>query len=309
MKFFPDQIYAAIHEKDKAKHVVHFSRSDDQRFRQLNQQGYGIYVTANSFNGARKKQSLLKLNAVVGDLDVAKDSGDTTEETREECKLALIEKLNKYCPPSWTVITKNGIQPWYLIDEDKRDENTLKLYEGVMCGLIDVSKGIGGLGDETKDVSRLWRVPGYVHNKSAPFDITEIPGNGHVWELEDLREFFWREPKNTHASKGRTYSPTSDIPLWRELSKIDIKDVVIRAGIESGRDIHFGRDGHMVLNGERRGTFIGTGGDFIATQSSVDPIKGNRVTVVANMLKIPNGEAVVWLCNTYDKDPRWKLYG
>jgi hypothetical protein len=307
MKTFPNQIYAAIYEGGKTKPVKHFQCFDALRFKQLNEEGFAIYVTSNSFDGVRKKGSLKKLNAIVGDLDIAKDTDDLSPEEKEERKQRVLSDLQKYCPPSCVVITKNGIQPWYFLDEDKIDSETLQLYEGVMCGLIDLSMEIGCMGDETKDVARLWRLPGYLHQKSDPFEITEVAGNGHLWELRDLKEFFWRdaveETTNPHAATQ------SDNPLWQEMNKIDIREIVIRAGKQSGREIKFGKDGHMILNGERRGTFIGTGGDFIATQSSVDPIKGNRVTVVADMLNITNREAVQWICHQFDKDPRWEMYG
>ncbi len=307
MKFFQDQIYAAIHDQKKEdEYTRHFDTHNEQAFRQLNDRGYGIYITANSFNGGfRNKGTLKKLNAIVGDLDIAKSSKHMPIEEKDEKKRRILINLRKYCPPSWVVITKNGIQPWYLIDEEKIDKHTLQLYEGVMCGLIDLSIEFGGLGDEAKDVTRLWRMPGYLHQKSEPFQISEMEGNNHAWELETLKEFFWREPKKEKIYSGGD----SDNPLWREMDKIDIREIVIRAGAELGDKIEFGKDGHLILNGERRGTFVGRGGRCIATQSSVYPIKGNRVTVVADMLKMSRHQAVQWICREFDTDPRIKLYG
>jgi hypothetical protein len=306
MRYFPTQIFAAIHEKDKSKPARHFSKQDCTEFKKLNEKGFGIYMTANSFLGGRKKENLLRLNAIVGDLDVAKNSENLSLSELKTRKQTLLDKLTDYCPPSLTVITKNGIQPWYFINETQTNDKTLKLFEGVACGLIDLTKELGSLGDEVKDVSRLWRLPGYLHQKSEPFEVTEFAGNNHTWQLLDLKDFFWREPQELKPTE--TVS-TSTNPLWREMEKIDIRDIVIHAGKASGRKIEFGKDGHMILNGERRGTFIGTGGGFIATQSSVDPIKGNRITVVASMLKISNYKALQWICENFDKDPRWKLYG
>ncbi|MFH1766820.1 MAG: hypothetical protein ABH826_01870 [Patescibacteria group bacterium] len=306
MHFFKGQLFAAIHDKDKTRKVFHFSAINTAKFNTLNKQGYGLYFTANSFKNSRKKENLVRMNAIVGDLDVAKDEDQLDSEELIERKETLMNALNKYCPPSWVVITKNGIQPWYFIDEDRLDNSTIQLYEGVTCGLIDLSKEYGALGDEVKDVARLWRIPGFWHQKSDPFLITEVPGNKHLWALTDLKDFFWREP--VEHKKQMRYFRQSNNPLYCEIDKIDIRQIVIRAGKQLGRKIEFGKDDHLILDDERRGTFIGTGGQFIATQSSVFPIKGNRITVVANMLGISNKEAIIWICEQFDNDPRKKRY-
>jgi hypothetical protein len=307
MKHFQNQIYAAIREQGK-KHVLHFQNFDKQKMQSLNGQGYGIYITANSFDGKRSKDTLIKLNAVVGDLDVAKDSENVASDELDNRKKELVDTLSHYCPPSYIVSTKNGIQPWYYIDEDRIDPETINQYVGVMSGLIDISKEMGGLGDETKDVARLWRMPEYLHQKSAPYLVKGMEGSGHVWALSDLKSFFWREILESQKQAIRFYKKTGN-PLLDEMKKIDIREIVMRAGEELGDRITFGKDNHLILNGERRGTFLGPDGDYIATQSSVYPIKGNHVTVVACMLGISNYKAVQWICDRFDENPLKKIYG
>lgn len=195
MKQFNAQVFAVIHDFDHSRRVVHYTQFDLEKFTQMNEQGFGIFVTANSFNGRRNTNQLTKLNAVVGDLDIAKDDEQLSEDELNDRKNKLLHALEQYCPASSVVITKNGIQPWYYISEDDVEQGTIRLYTGVTGGLIDVSKKFGALGDEVKDVARLWRVPGFLHQKSEPFLVHEKAGNEHVWTLADLAQFFWREPE------------------------------------------------------------------------------------------------------------------
>lgn len=100
----------------------------------------------------------------------------------------------------------------------------------------------------------------------------------------------------------------------------DIKTVLADAAREGGwGNLTFkDRENHVYLDGERKGAFIGTEGDrqYIATNSSSFPIKGNKVTATAQLLKCPNREAFKWLCKKYNisdqaadeykkKDPTW----
>jgi KaiC/GvpD/RAD55 family RecA-like ATPase len=100
----------------------------------------------------------------------------------------------------------------------------------------------------------------------------------------------------------------------------DIKNILTDAAREGGwGDITFkNNDNHVYLNNERKATFIGTDGDrqYIATNSSSFPIKGNKVTATAILLRCPNREAFSWLCKKYNvsnddaedykkNDPSW----
>lgn len=84
----------------------------------------------------------------------------------------------------------------------------------------------------------------------------------------------------------------------------DIKTVLADAAREGGwGNLTFkDRENHVYLNGERKGAFIGTEGDrqYIATNSSSFPIKGNKVTATAQLLKCSNREAFNWLCEKYN---------
>ncbi len=282
----------------------------------LNEHGYGIYFSINSFNKRRTGENLIKLNAVYADIDIAKEGDGTGSEELERRKQAMIEVLKNYCEPSVTIVTKNGIQPLWYIDEDKVDEETIKMYKSVIEGVIEFSIEHGGLGDNVKDVSRILRLPGYFHKKSIPFMIRELNGSGHRWNLLDLKNFFWKDPiikmnacngvvKNNCKKKNNDESD----PLWKEIDKIDIREIVIRAGAQAGLKIEFGRDNHLILNGERRGTFVSSNRQFINTQSSVFPLEGNRVMVAAKLLGVSNYEAVRWICNSFDNDIRLELYG
>ncbi len=100
----------------------------------------------------------------------------------------------------------------------------------------------------------------------------------------------------------------------------DIKIVLSDAAHEGGWGVvtFKDRENHVYLNGERKGAFIGTEGDrqYIATNSSSFPIKGNKVTATAQLIRCSNREAFKWLCRKYNisdkaaeeykkKDPTW----
>jgi len=294
MKHFRNQIYAAIHDQ-KNEHVRHFQSYDESTLRELNVKGFGIFFSVNSFDGKRRKDDLTCLNAVYADIDIAKDGDGTSPEKREELKERMINALTSHCEPSVIIETKNGIQPLWYIDEESITAETITLYQEVIQGVIEFSLEHGGLGDNVKDVARVLRLPSFLHQKSDPYKILELEGSNHVWVLSDLQMYFPVAKKASNTSSNKY----SDDPLWDALNSIPIEQVAQRLGSATGHDITVGSDRNLVVDSERRGTFKGSSGNFIATASSVYPHKGNPVTYTASVLGCSIREAKKWLSDEF----------
>jgi hypothetical protein len=295
MKHFPGQIFAAIHDQNKNEYVRHFPSYNESKFRKLNEGGFGIYFSINSFNEGRGKENLIRLNAVYADIDIAKNDDGTSAEKREELKQQMISDLYSHCEPSMTIVTKNGIQPLWYIDEDSISAETVTRYKNVIQGIIQFSIEKGGLGDDVKDVSRVLRLPTYLHQKSDPYEVIELKGNNHVWALTDLALYF---PFTKEIASPTPLEYPHD-PQWNKLNDIPIELVAQRLGPATGHDISVGPDRNLIVDGERRGTFIGSDGNFIATSSSVYTHQGTPVTYTASVLGCSIQEAKEWLCKEF----------
>lgn len=298
------RIVVCLHDKDK-KRPLTLNSPNEEYLKEVNDKGYGIFETANSFFATdeqvklsgnktkRQKEFLTKLNEVYADLDVCKDTDGMAVIEREERKEKLMNALDLWCPPSVYVITKNGLQPRWWIDEKNVDEATQHTYVNVINGIIEWSKMLGSLGDPVKDVTRILRKPGYYHHKSDPYLITEKEGCGKTYTLKELKEYFWFEGDNKVSESKQTISKSIDL--------LDIKTVVVDVWKEKGSIAEFDKDNHLFVNGVKTATFKGRlgNGNFIATSSSNYPAKGNAVTYVAETLGISTKEAWKWLCEKY----------
>jgi hypothetical protein len=305
-------------DKAKEKGPITLENPNEAYLRGLNNESYyGIFETANSFFATqeqlselaikkgkesitkRNKEFLTCLNEVFGDLDVCKESDKLPEEERERRKRELKEAIEKYCPASVYVITKNGLQPRWLINEPNIDEFTQQKYVNVTNGIIEWSKQNGAKGDPVKDVTRVLRKPGYYHHKSDPYLITEEKGNDKIYTLDELSNYFWFEPQFKLESSMQSGSDSA----FNKVDALDIRQVVIDAWREKGNDAQFDKDDHLIVDGKMTATFKGRqGGNYMATTSSDYPAKGNSVTYVAETLKISTKEAFKWLCRKYNID-------
>ncbi len=214
------RLVVCFSDKDKKKSPITLEEPTDSYLKELNEKGYGNFETANCFAATekelnelrsklkkpyltkRRKEFLSKLNEVFADVDVCKDSDGMPVEEREKRKRELITAFDNHCSASVYVITKNGLQPKWFIDEDKIDEETQTKYINIINGVIEFSKKHGAMGDPVKDVTRILRIPGYYHLKSDPYLITEEKGNEKIYTLDELKSFFWVEGKSKSANNN-----------------------------------------------------------------------------------------------------------
>lgn len=302
MKFlenFPNCVFQTFKDRESAEgYAKVFTEYDEKLFKELNAKGCGIYFTPNGFKGERKKEKLIRLNAVYADLDVAKE-GDNTQNVLE-LKQGLLRAFSDKIVPNFVIDTKNGLQPLWLIDDAKINDETQALYVKVILGIIEWSKQFGSKGDQVKDVTRVLRLPEYNHMKSEPYLCTVSRLSNMKNSLEDLAEAFPYEEKiqpkiQIEHKEGATYS---------EIDRLDIKDLIIRAFRESGRSAEFDKQDRLVLDGRLTGTFQGKNGDrnYLAS-SSHEPFKGNRITAVADILGVTNKEAFKWILQEFNISP------
>jgi hypothetical protein len=127
-----------------------------------NLRGAGIYASVNGMKDGRNKKSVTQLRAYYVDLDGLKN------EAHKNYK--AFELLNQKTPPSAIVRSKNGLHAYYYtkdpVPSDPQD------FTRVIEGLIE---NLGGC-PRTKDISRVLRLPGFLHMKdpSDPYLVDVI---------------------------------------------------------------------------------------------------------------------------------------
>ena len=305
-------------DKDKNKSPWTYENIATEELERLNKEGRGIFKTTNSFFATpeqlrelaakkgkpsitkRNKEFLSKINAVAGDLDVCKEGDGMPPEEKKKRKAALMASLMKCdCPPSAIIVTKNGLQPRWDVNEPNIDEPTQQKYVNIVNGIIEWSKQNGALGDHVKDVTHIFRVPGYLHLKSDPYLVTEEPGSGRTYTLDELKVCFWHE--------GKPYkpldlaSPFEKNPAFNWVDELDIRQVAIDVWQDLGHSVSINKNNQLSCAGRSCGcspnqpwaTFVNRDGkNFISNGgSSIYPAEGNAITYTAETLKITPSEA------------------
>lgn len=122
-----------------------------ESLRELNQQGAGVFVTVNATDGnGRKRENITGVRALFADFD-----GPDAMKNAD----AAAAKL----PPSIVVESSPGKRHLYWLVNDV----TLGEFEALMPLLI---KAVGS-DPAVKDVSRVLRLPGFMHNKGEPVPV------------------------------------------------------------------------------------------------------------------------------------------
>jgi len=330
------RVIVCFDDKAKTKSPLTFTAISEEELKKYNTQGWGIFESVNSFHATKEQldalyeermtawrknkddavknnkdtprkpsyptvrlgEFLTRLNAVYADMDVCKD-GEMPEQEREEKKSLLLEAIRGYCPASVYLMTKNGIQPMWWIQESDIDEKTQQRYVNILKGIVEWSKKRGSLGDKVYDIPRVLRKANYLHQKSEPFLIKKEEGNKHTYTLAQLEDYFrYEEPVYTPQKQE-----LGDIdPSWQALNDIDLKRIVIDLWTDKGHTASFNEQNHLIIDGKVTATFMNRDGkSFIAsTSGEFGDLVGNRVTYTAKFLKISNKEAFIYLCKKYN---------
>lgn len=321
MKFlesFTNTLFQVFKDNPDAKGYAQVLETYDPVFlKKMNNQGCGIYFTPNGFTAsnaekdelweklklkdptakrptARKKEFLRNINAVFADLDVAKEG----EKVSNNAKKELVDELKRMIVPNYIINTKNGIQPIWLVDEDKIDKDTQDKFVKVIMGIIEWSKKHGAKGDIVKDVTRVLRMPNYNHMKGDPFMCKAYKMHDTKTTLDEMEKIFPYENKMVKPDVQKTIYKKNNISL--EIDRLDFQELIIRAFASTGRPASFDTQKRLILDGRLTGTHQGKigSGDFLAS-SSHEPFEGNRITAVADILGVTNKEARAWIVEEY----------
>lgn len=295
LKYFTGTIFQTYYDPDSTKgNTPSFTSFDPDEFARLQKEEYGIFLSVNAFEGRRTEDHLTKLNALYCDMDAGKEGTIDTPEEITKRKRVFWQELEKLpIPPNIITVTKNGLQPLWLIEDPGTDPETRADYVSTLQGIIEWSKEFGAKGDRVKDIPRVLRLPGYLHQKSAPFMIESYLLHEKKTTLGEMKKLFpYFDPTqiiNDFAKDSRDLT---------ELDKLPIEDVALHALSAAGHpEAHFDRKNRIVLARGVTGAFIGKHDDrqYIGSNSHELP-SGNKITFVRNLLNLPdNRAAYAWI--------------
>ena len=191
--------------------------------------GFGIFLTVNSFDGARRKENLTRINAWAVDMDAG---------TKDEQHTKL---LRGPLVPSLIVETKRGFQAWWAARDGKADHWNALVLERLVPFF--------GSDKNARDLCRILRVPGYLHLKDPadPFKVRVAWKHDVSYSERQIAEAFeWvPDPKaqreahveQRQAATSAGYTPSDS--LWDAIYQLDCAEALARLS------------GHHAVNGER----------------------------------------------------------
>ena len=294
-------IYCLLDDKKRESGVKTFLEKDEALFREWNEKGWGVYFSVNEFNGRRTTDCCTKLRYVYADLDIAKAGDGQTREQRQAKKKTLLAALQAKAKPTLVIDTSNGLQPlWEITDNEPNEANKIK-YSQVIKGIVDWSKQHGCAADKVYDCSRILRLRGYYHQKEEPYLCDFISQTAKKYSLDELGALF---PYEENVVVSVIKPSNAHNPLFSAIESLNFRELIIKAFASTGRPVSFDVSGHLLDPvGKTTGTFIGRKGnrDYLAS-SSHEPFEGNRITAVADILKVDYSDAYKWICQEYNLD-------
>ncbi len=175
------QWYRMHDAPDAEKSAVAIKKGDAQRW---NDQGYGIFITVNEFNGARRKENLRRVVAWAIDMD-----DGTKQEQRDRL-------LRSPLVPSLIVETKRGYQAWWASKDGRLEHWNAIVLERLVPAF--------GSDKNARDLCRILRVPGFNHLKDPanPFLVRTAWKHAVAYSERQIAEaFVWRpDPKAQKAA-------------------------------------------------------------------------------------------------------------
>jgi len=291
-------IYVLLDDKHKVPGAKTFLEKDEKLFEEENKKGFGVYFSVNLFKDRRTTENVTTLRYAYADMDIAKSGDGKTREEKQEAKAKLYAVLMAYLEPTMIIETSNGLQPlWELEDKTATEENKKK-YVKILKGISLWGKKYGSAGDNVYDIARILRLPGYLHQKENPFFCETIHKAKNKYTYGQLLDKFPFEEKEYIP---KVVDKTCLSLIDREIENIDFQELVIKAFAGAGRTATFDDQRRLVLDGRLTGTFQGKKDDkqFLASTSH-EPFKGNKITVVADVLGINNKEARKWIIDEYN---------
>lgn len=201
-----------------------------------NDQGWGIFLTVNDFEGTRKIQNLVKINAYAVDLDTG---------TKEQ----MTEKIRRGLTPTYVVETKRGFHVWWLVsDADPHYWNAI---------VLDRLVPFYGADRNARDIARVLRAPNYYHMKDPtnPFLIKTVFKEERIYTQDQMKRFYPDASAPERNDFIHRESRLSGIkgPFWERVWRLDCMEALNRIS------------GHDMVNGELFGFIRNNNGNYNVT--------------------------------------------
>lgn len=191
-----------------------FPVADRAEAKRWNEQGHGVFWTVNSFDGARRRENLTKINAWAIDID----DGTKVEQRARLLKSPLV--------PSLIVETKRGFQAYWIAKQAKPEHWNAIVLERLVPAF--------GADKNARDLCRILRVPGFLHLKDPqdPFLVTVVWKHDVGYTERQVAESFRWVPdratqKATHDDARRAAQvevPALGESLWDAIYALDCEE-------------------------------------------------------------------------------------
>ena len=193
IQYFDD---GPLNDKRKAMATPQFDPAEARRKQRA---GCGVFFSPNAFDGVRRAENLLRVQAAYVDIDLRHEGDGTPDgdfERRLESGLAAL--LGFPLPPHVVVRTKNGVQAIWRTEPLPPGEG-LDLFRETVDRLVSYFRA----DPAARDVTRVLRLPGFLHLKdpASPF------------LCDSIRADLEREPYPMAALLAAARSPGDHPPL------------------------------------------------------------------------------------------------
>lgn len=245
-------LYAFFDDENAPKEKKVFKDTTWREANKLNEEGFGIYWSVNTFDGARRKENLKKFLGWYVEFD------DGNKESQAK-------RIREFTKPSLIIESKRGFQTYYFAKEETGIEN----YDDIMINHL-----IPNLNSDkaVRDLSRVLRAPNFYHLKDPknPFLCEIVYMSKKTYSEKEMMNLF--PPKNqrtidtivhTNYLKNDFKSFTNDSSLWARVYEMDSMQSLIRlsgSDAVNGEVYDFKPTGrnrfNIIVNGKITGCFI-----------------------------------------------------
>lgn len=173
-----------------------------------NQRGAGIFFSPNKFTKIRKIELCEGVNAWFMEID------DLSKEEQ------LQRISNSPLKPSAIVESGNSLHCYWFAED-----GTIENFEKIIKGLIQFFAS----DSSCSDISRVFRIPGFYHNKKDPFTVSIKLKSYETKYTEDEMMKAFPFHKREYKENTRSFEPiTEGMGFWEAVSKLDNKTILNR---------------------------------------------------------------------------------
>jgi hypothetical protein len=183
--------------------------------RNLNNVKHGVFVTVQETDlQARKEANIRRIRAIFVDYDRKDGAADISLDT-------VLARMGFPIEPTIIVSTSAGKYHfyWCISDQWQTDEPGKRLFHGIMARMVESYHHYKGC----KDLPRVMRLPGFVHNKGEAHPVKLIKVDGPKYTVEQIKAAFppiLKEdtPKKSTTKKAPSKAANGQFELDEEIS-------------------------------------------------------------------------------------------